>query len=120
MLVRAGDSLDKIARENGVTAKQIQRWNKLSSSRIVAGQKLVLYPNITEVETPQAKAVAEKLARSEGKTKQIIYVVRKGDTISRIAQDHAVEEKLLREWNSLNRKGKIYAGQELIIHKDAH
>ncbi len=120
VLVRAGDSLDKIARENGVTAKQIQRWNKLSSSRIVAGQKLVLYPNITEVETPQAKAVAEKLARSEGKTKQIIYVVRKGDTISRIAQDHAVEEKLLREWNSLNRKGKIYAGQELIIHKDAH
>lgn len=118
IIVKAGDSLDKIAQENSVSAKQIQRWNKLASSRINVGQKLVLYPNVKEVETPHAKAVAEKQARSEGKTNRIIYVVRKGDTISQIAQAHEVREKQLREWNSLNRKGKIYAGQELVIHKD--
>jgi LysM repeat protein len=119
-LVKPGDTLEKIAADHGVTVTQIQRWNNLRSARILAGEKLVVYPVVKEVATPQEKSVAEARAKSEGKTKQIIYVVKKGDTIWQIAQDHAVRESQIREWNSLKRSNRIQAGQELIIHKDSH
>jgi len=41
--VRSGDTLWIIARQFGVTVKQLQDWNQLSSTRIRAGQRLVLY-----------------------------------------------------------------------------
>jgi membrane-bound lytic murein transglycosylase D len=41
--IRRGDTLWDIARQFGVTIKQLQRWNGLSSTRIRAGQRLILY-----------------------------------------------------------------------------
>jgi membrane-bound lytic murein transglycosylase D len=41
--VRSGDTLWDIARQFGVTIKQLQTWNRLSSTRIRAGQHLILY-----------------------------------------------------------------------------
>jgi membrane-bound lytic murein transglycosylase D len=41
--IRSGDTLWDIARQYGVTIKQLQRWNRLSSTRIRAGQRLILY-----------------------------------------------------------------------------
>jgi membrane-bound lytic murein transglycosylase D len=119
-IVKPGDSLDKIAQEHGVTIRQIQRWNNLRTSRLQVGKKLALYPQVQKVESLEAKTIAEAKSKSAGQTKQIIYVVRKGDTISRIAQAHAVQESQLREWNSLKGSNRIYAGQELIIHKDSY
>lgn len=116
-IVRAGDSLDKIASVHGVTINQIKRWNNLSSSRIDAGDKLTLYPRVTEVGSHQERKVAEGKAIAKGDSKKIIYVVRRGDTISQIAQQYSVEEAELRKWNSLGRSNRIYAGQELIIRK---
>jgi len=41
--VRSGDTLWDIARQFNVTIKQLQNWNRLSSTRIRAGQHLILY-----------------------------------------------------------------------------
>jgi membrane-bound lytic murein transglycosylase D len=41
--VKSGDTLDRIADRFDVTPYQIRRWNKLSSSRIVAGKSLKIY-----------------------------------------------------------------------------
>jgi membrane-bound lytic murein transglycosylase D len=41
--VRSGDTLWDIARQFNVTIKQLQKWNRLSSTRIRAGQHLILY-----------------------------------------------------------------------------
>ncbi|MDL1894623.1 LysM peptidoglycan-binding domain-containing protein, partial [Sphingobacteriales bacterium CHB3] len=119
-VVKSGDSLDKIAREHGVTVQQIQRWNSLRSSRIMPGDELVVYPVVKEVESARAKSLADARATSAGKSKHIIYVVRKGDTVWQIAQQYDVQESQIREWNSLNRSGRIYAGQELIIKKETN
>ncbi len=115
--VRAGDTLDKIASGYGVTVNQIKRWNNLSSSRIFAGQKLTLYPRVTEVSSHHERKIAEGKAIAKGDSKKIIYVVRRGDTISQIAEQYSVEESELRKWNSLGSSNRIYAGQELIIRK---
>ena len=118
--VKAGDTLDKIAQTHGVSVRQIQRWNNLRSSRIAPGKKLVLYPRVQGVENQQERVVAVQQAKSKGTTKKIIYIVRRGDTISQIAQAHDVRESELRAWNSLRRSSRIYAGQELVIRKDAN
>jgi membrane-bound lytic murein transglycosylase D len=41
--IRRGDTLDRIADRFDVTTYQIRRWNKLRSSRIVAGRSLRIY-----------------------------------------------------------------------------
>ncbi len=112
-VVKKGDTLEKIAEVHGVSIRQIQRWNNLASSLIYPGEKLVLYPLVKE------RTTAVSLPRSTQKGREIMYVVRKGDTISRIASAHNVSEPDLRKWNALGRTNKIYAGQELIIRKDA-
>lgn len=119
-IVRAGDTLEKIAQGHNVNIRQIQRWNNLRSSRIAPGQKLVLYPQIQKVGTEQERAVAEQRAKSKRASKKFIYIVHSGDTISEIALAHDVRESDLRAWNSLRRRSKIYPGQELVIRKEAN
>ena len=111
-VVKSGDTLEKIAAEHGVSIRQIQRWNNLSSTLIRPGMRLAIY-QLVKVATTVSTKQAEKGKR------EIIYVVRKGDTISRIASAHNVAEPELRKWNSLQHTNKIYAGQELVIRKDA-
>lgn len=112
-VVKKGDTLEKIAEMHGVSIRQIQRWNNLASSMIYPGEKLVLYPLVKE------RTAASSAPRATAKGREIIYVVRKGDTISRIANAHNVSEPDLRKWNSLEHTNRIYAGQELIIRKEA-
>lgn len=118
--VKPGDTLEKIAREHGVTIQQIRRWNNLSSTRLTVGKRLALYPRVKQVASLAANNTTGQKPKNGGGSRQIIYVVRKGDTISRIAQAHDVRESELREWNSLQRTNKIYTGQEIVIHKDSH
>ncbi len=40
--VRRGDSLERIARRFGTTVRQLKRWNRLKSSRIYVGQRLIV------------------------------------------------------------------------------
>jgi membrane-bound lytic murein transglycosylase D len=41
--IRSGDTLWDIARQFNVTIRQLQSWNRLSSTRIRAGQRLIIY-----------------------------------------------------------------------------
>lgn len=43
--VKGGESLSYIADKYDVTYQQIKKWNRLSSNRIMAGQKLLVYVN---------------------------------------------------------------------------
>ncbi len=42
--IRSGETLSTIARRYRVTINELKRWNGLSSSRIVAGKRLKIYP----------------------------------------------------------------------------
>ncbi len=41
--VRAGDSLEKLAHDLGITVQQIKAWNRISSNSLAPGQELVLF-----------------------------------------------------------------------------
>ena len=111
--VKRGDTLEKIAEAYDVAPNQIQRWNNLRTSRINAGQVLVIHP--------QAQLVTAKMGNAKqtgGEDNVLVYKVKKGDTLWDIARTHNVEPSDLKSWNDITRN-KIYAGQELIIHTGA-
>jgi membrane-bound lytic murein transglycosylase D len=59
--VKAGDTLERIADRFDVTPYQLRRWNKLQTSRLVAGKRLRIYVATGAVRssrTRRAKAVA--------------------------------------------------------------
>lgn len=57
LVVRAGkrDTVASVARRYGVSVNQVRAWNKLSGSKLVAGQSLVL-----NVPVKRARAIAER------------------------------------------------------------
>lgn len=69
-VVKAGDNLSAISRAHGVSVKALQTRNKLSSARIVVGQRLVI-PSSGSAETrsspaPSSRVLAPVLAASAG------------------------------------------------------
>ncbi len=69
--VKRGENLGKIAVDYGVTVQDLKSWNNLRTNLIVPGQKLLI-----------KGGVAEKSEVAD------IYIVKKGDTLSGIAQKH--------------------------------
>jgi membrane-bound lytic murein transglycosylase D len=112
-IVKEGDTLDKIAQANNASIRQLQRWNKLRGSRITAGQVLFVYADAQQAQAVIGSHKGQATVSEDG---SIVYVVRKGDTLYDIAKAHNVAADQLKAWNELSRS-KIYAGQELIIHK---
>ncbi|MDR2878076.1 MAG: LysM peptidoglycan-binding domain-containing protein [Chromatiales bacterium] len=105
-VVRPGDTLWSISRQYRVSVQQLAQWNAINSDApLQPGQQLVL-----------AQAGGNKTAN--GSTQRINYVVRKGDSLSRISEQFNVKVAELRRWNSLALNDHLQPGQRLIIHVD--
>ncbi len=98
--VRRGDNLTRIARQYGVAVSDLRQWNSLSSSRIMAGQKLTIYP--------------ENEASAQPRQRWISYRVKRGDTLTSIARRYDATPAQVRKWNAL-RTDVIRVGQRLAI-----
>jgi len=96
--VRRGDSLWTLANRYGTTVERIKRDNNLSGSTLHPGQRLVLRGRGAPV--------------SGGKG---TYVVRRGDTLGKIAQSNGVSLNRLISANGLSQRSTIYPGQKLVI-----
>ena len=108
--IRRGESLSTIAYKYGVRQSDLKKWNNLRSSRIVAGKSLHIY-------TGTGKNVS--MSASNNSTtptgKRTTYKIRKGDTISEIAEKYGVSSSDLKRWNNLI-SNKIVVGKTLKIY----
>ncbi len=99
-VVRWGDTLSTIALRHGVTTWALIQANGLTGSRMIyAGQRLVI----------PGGGAAPALAPATGNT----YVVRRGDTLSRIARRFGTTTAALARLNGIANPSAIYAGQVL-------
>jgi membrane-bound lytic murein transglycosylase D len=73
--IEPGDYLGKIARKFNVKVFQIKSWNKLNSSKLNIGDKLVLY-------------VSDNINTTKSSGKHLEYIVQKGDTLWDIAKKY--------------------------------
>lgn len=96
--VRRGETLSGIARQYGVTIRQIQSWNTLSSTRIRSGQRLTIHGGTEQPTGPQ----------------RITHRVRRGENLTTISRRYGVTVRQIMNWNSL-RSTTIRPGQRLRI-----
>lgn len=105
--VQRGEGLIEVAHRYGVTVAQIKAWNHLRSTRLRAGQRLVMY---RQGATPRNVS-----ARTRARPAQLRhYTVRRGDTLFAIAKRFDVSLADLRVWNHL-RHGELRPGQHLVV-----
>ncbi len=103
-VIKRGDTLWDIAQAYGINFKDINRWNGRRSSRLNVGSKLVLY-------VPQAKAEA-KLETSG--SKNLIYVVQRGDNLWEISRRFKTTPAAIRRWNNMS-TSRITPGDRLTV-----
>lgn len=102
--VRKGDSLWNIARKNDVTEKQLRVWNRLGWSDLIQpGQKLL-------VSAPPSRS-----KQNYTPARQIVYKVRKGDTLWDIGRQYSVDTGDIRQWNNLAENHILRPGDELTL-----
>lgn len=110
-IVRAGDSLHKIAKLFGVSANDIKNRNHLNTDRINIGEKLIIPLNNSKSSTVQKTTAA-----NSQNSNKIIHRVRKGDTLSAIAMLYHVKISDIKRWNNL-KNDLIIENQRLIVYK---
>jgi LysM repeat protein len=99
--IQMGETISTIARKYNVTESDIRRWNDITGSKIVAGKSLKIYPT----------------SNVEMRSKEFTYhIVKRGETISTIAEKYSVSVSSIRGWNNLS-SNKIIAGSTLKLKK---
>ena len=110
-VVKPGDNLSKIAKQNGVSLADLMNVNQLNSSSIIRpGQSLIIpesvgLNNITSVIDPYFVFLLELTT----------HIVKKGENLTRISSIYGASVKQIMEWNGLADAGRIRVGQTLIV-----
>lgn len=109
--IKRGDNLRKIARKYKVDRDAIRAVNGGKKRiRMVVG-KTIRIP-VSDASRPRGKA-AKRRPKVEIRGKR--YMVKKGDTLSKIARKFGVELKALRKKNRIDKRGRIRVGQDLVM-----
>jgi LysM repeat protein len=105
-VIKKGDTLAKIAKANGVSLKALEAANpNVQPTKLKIGQKLVL-PAGGAAATPETATASTDTGGGE------IYVVKSGDTLTKIARGHGTTVKAIEAENNLTTT-KIKVGQKL-------
>jgi LysM repeat protein len=108
--VAKGDSFYSIGKKFGVTASAIAKANAgVDSTRLKVGQKLQIPASAT---TPSPVAAPDSPAATGGAPET--YVVKTGDTLTRVARTHGTTAAALRDLNGL-KTDRINVGQKLKV-----
>ncbi|WP_166268292.1 LysM peptidoglycan-binding domain-containing protein [Marinobacter caseinilyticus] len=111
--VQSGDTFWDIARDNGVSVRQLASWNGMApGDPLFPGKKLVIWstdPGVTTVTNN---------GRDKGMVRKVGYRVRKGDSLAAIANRFSVNVSDIAGWNDLNTARYLQPGQSLVLYVD--
>ncbi|QNE22125.1 LysM peptidoglycan-binding domain-containing protein [Kribbella qitaiheensis] len=109
--VKSGDTLSQIATRYGTTVKTLVALNNLpgNGNAIYAGAVLSLPGK------PAQQTQPRQGRPTQPKAGQIIYIVKSGDTIDKIAKRYRVTQGYLLSVNGLKPSSHIYAGKPLRV-----
>ena len=117
-LVKQGDTLSKIARENNTSIKNIMELNNLNeNSNLQIGQKIILSREITnnKSNTPQISKEKTSVKENIVPTDFVLYRVQPGDNLWSIARKNNISVNELTQWNNLDTSKQLKIGQEIKI-----
>jgi membrane-bound lytic murein transglycosylase D len=109
--VRKGEFLSKIASKYGVTMSEVKKWNHMRSSKVLAGERLVIY--VTETQKVKSNSLAAKSPSENIKTNY--HTVKHGDTLWNISQRYdGVTIDDIKKWNNMS-GNTVKVGQKIKI-----
>jgi len=109
-----GETLGGLARRYRVSQAMLIAANpKLNSRRIRIGQRVVI-PTGGVPSTRVARRMAEPVPAA-GTSTATFHRVRRGETVSEIADEYGITQRELRVWNGLDHRGRIRIGQRLRV-----
>lgn len=111
--VRKGETISTIARQYKTTPEAVRDINGLRKNRIAPGKHLLIPVNINEKNIDLSYLTPSQ----GGKQQQILYRVRRGETLLKIAQKHDVTVADIRQWNSGIGKS-VRKGQKITLVVD--
>ncbi|MBU8756098.1 LysM peptidoglycan-binding and 3D domain-containing protein [Priestia megaterium] len=114
--VKSGDTLYRIAKNNGTSVQQLKEWNNISSHLIYVNQVLKISGTGTVSSSPSAP-VQEKTNETQASpapSNSKSYKVQPGDTMWSVAQRHGISISQLKQWNNLS-SNTIYINQVLQV-----
>ncbi|NLA24496.1 MAG: LysM peptidoglycan-binding domain-containing protein [Bacteroidales bacterium] len=116
--IKSGDNLGSIAQKFNVKISDIQDWNDVYGTKIIAGKTLIIYQ--------KKNSSAPKKIKTTSAPKPIIprnlvlidtYEVKKGDSPYSISSNYqGVSPEDIMEWNGIENPSKIQIGQKLKIY----
>lgn len=115
-IVKSGESLGIIAQKYGISVAQIQQMNGLGGTTIYPGQKLFIHA-VQQPGSTSAEANSDYDKQGIKTTDNtLIYTVKSGDSLYKIARSHGVSVQAVKDWNNLS-SDRIFPGQKLEILK---
>ena len=97
--VKAGNSLSEIARQYGVSVRELRDWNSLKGNLIRTGQKLVIYED----------------SKQNSKGKVVVHKVKTGETLWKIASVYGLSiDDIMKQNKGLEPK-KLRVGEEITL-----
>ncbi|SES66951.1 transglycosylase SLT domain-containing protein [Thorsellia anophelis] len=114
--IEKGDSLSLIASKNNVKISDLKKWNNLTDkSLILPGQKLIV--NSTKLANAQNNTAQKN---DTNKRQKIVYTVKQGDSLGKIAQKHGVKLAELKSWNTIKDDKKLKLGSKVTVYVDSN
>ncbi len=111
-IVRSGQSLWSISKNYGVTTQSLAKWNGMAPiDTLSIGQKLVVWTNAS-----LSKPISLNQSRPSNALHALRYTVRKGDSLSLIANRFNIKVSDIRRWNQLGKY--LQPGQKLKLYVD--
>lgn len=114
--VKSGDTLYRIAKNNGTSVQQLKEWNNLSSHLIYVNQVLKISGTGTVSSSPSApvQEKSNETQASPAPSNSKSYKVQPGDTMWSVAQRHGISISQLKQWNNIS-SNTIYINQVLQV-----
>jgi membrane-bound lytic murein transglycosylase D len=111
--VRPGQSLWTISRNYGVTTAALAKWNGMAPiDTLRIGQKLIVW---TE-SAPKAQQASLSTTGPTKTVRALRYTIRKGDSLSRIADRFNIRVSDIKRWNKIGKY--LHPGQKLKLYVD--
>lgn len=133
--VKRGETLSHIAGEYGTSVDALRDTNGLKRSSLLRVGQIIVVPvpggsyaqaasskpeymnsRSSGVDRAALERYAQRAAAVPASGDKSVYVVRKGDTLSEIADRYRTTVTRIRSWNNLSRRRHIYPGQRLAIY----